>query len=136
MPINLEESPFTYDSHAFLRDTKVSNLPSIYTEEPSSPLSPLSPFILLTAQSDHTPFLQVLVAIHIALSELFDHSEFVLGWPTGALGFSTLEYSTSKSAVSVILAGFDHSVCCFVGSVEKIRLNCHTIPSPSGISFL
>jgi hypothetical protein len=41
-------------------------VPSIVTEVPSFPVSPFSPLILTTVQSDQLPLLNVLVAIQTA----------------------------------------------------------------------
>ena len=58
----------------------------------------------------------------------------MLGCPSGAVGFSNDENSTSKSDVSVICLGSVHSPCCgYFPSLENIRVEAHNIASPVGI---
>lgn len=67
----------------------------------------------------------------VDVSELFDQfSGLEVGFP----GFIVDENSTSKSAVSVILAGTDHLFSCgYLPSDEKILVDAHNIAVPSGI---
>jgi hypothetical protein len=71
------------------------------------------PLILLIFQSLHSVPCFLEIAIQIDKSEeLFDHSILVLGCPSGGFGFSTSEYSISKSTVSDSCVGRVHSLCC------------------------
>ena len=67
---------------------------------PSYPASPVSPLTLTTLQAPHTPFVAVLVYIHIELVEAVEDqlAGLVVGLP-GLL--TTEEYIISKEAVSV-----------------------------------
>ena len=87
-----------------------------------------------TCHSPHVPLLLREVAIHIVVSSAaLLHSVLVFGCPVGALGLSTLENSTSKSAVSVICLGAVHDVCCgALPSVVNIRVDAHSFCSPAG----